>query len=65
MSLVAVCAIFGNFYISFSLQTGLLPAVAVLLVVGPLAAIVMGHNLREKENQKSREDDGCSGPEDP
>jgi hypothetical protein len=65
MILVAVRAIVGTFYIGSSLRAELLPAVAVLLVIGPLAAIVMGHHRREKKNQESREDDGRSGSGDP
>jgi hypothetical protein len=52
MNLVAVCAIFTSFYIGLSLlplHAALLPVAAVLLVVGPLAAIVMGRYLREKK----------------
>jgi hypothetical protein len=64
MSLVAVCAIVWTFYIGSSLRAELLPAVTVLLVIGPLAAIVISRHLREKKNQDSREDDGRSGSED-
>ena len=37
----------------------------LLLVIGTLAAIVMGRCLREKKNQDNREDDGRSGSKDP
>jgi hypothetical protein len=64
MSVVAVAAIFGTFCIGFSLRSELLPTVPLLLVIGTLAAIVMGHSLREK-NQDNREDDGRSGSQGP
>jgi multisubunit Na+/H+ antiporter MnhG subunit len=67
MSLFAVCTIFICFYIGSSLlplQTRLLPIVAVLLVVGPLVAIMLGRYLLERNNPPSRKDDGSSGPKD-
>jgi len=59
MNLVAVCAIFTSFYICLSLlplHAELLPIMAVVLVVGPLAAIVTGRYLRERKkgNQKDQ-----------
>jgi hypothetical protein len=68
MNLVAVCAIFTSFYIGLSLlplRAELLPTLFLLLVVGPLAAIVIGHSRREKKNRDSRQDDGRSDSEDP
>lgn len=63
MSLVAVCAVFGWLYIGSSLLTESLGAVAVVLVIGPLAAIVMGHYLRDR-SKGNREDAGRAGAED-
>jgi hypothetical protein len=58
MNLVTVCAIFTSFYIGLSLlplRAELLPIVAVLLVVGPLAAIVTSRYLREKKKGDQRD----------
>jgi hypothetical protein len=58
MNLVAVCTIFTSFYIGvsvFPLQAELVPIVAVLLVVGPLAAIVMGRYLRDRKNDNRKD----------
>ena len=54
MSLVVVCAVFGSFYINSSLLTESLPAVAVVLVTAPLAAIIIGPHLRERREDAER-----------
>ena len=59
MYIVTVCSIITSFSIGLSLlplRAELLPIMAVVLVVGPLAAIVTGRYLRERKkgNQKDQ-----------
>ena len=71
MSLAAVCAVFGYLYISSSLLSESLPAVAVVLVTAPLGAIIIGHHLRDIERTlnvpvrrkiRTRDDSVNAGP---
>lgn len=57
MSLFAVCTTFTCFYIGLALlppDTELLPVVAVLLAVGPLAAIILSRCLLERKKSPER-----------